>query len=554
MPYELDGNCVKKKSGETIKCHDTHEEAVNHLQALQANVKDSAVVEMSLRITKASYNKSEDNPRRWMAIDSDTDDDLYQEKMSLELYQDFETRIKSNIPVPEQFKPIICEDSWCGGMPYLSIAHYKAGGEAKNVPGDVEAVYIDGNRLKSKGTLHDNPLGRKVFDSLVDDLYKKKSDPEHLPVRISIGFLDLEHKHRAQSGGQEFTFTRNNPGEICPLCAQGIGGKIYMKGQLVHLAMTRVPVNPRTAMEVERSMDDIKTKKDDAESIVGELANTLDEKSLASDVLVVRSDAPVAEHPELCEECYDPNTDSYDQDCVNRVMEKYVGKPREDGTVKSKALFDAVQKSIEKFNEPKLVVEEKMEQPTATVETTVSVNGEVTTQKGVLGIPEKPFTYAGLDGNGNNNIPNPVKAEGEEEEEKDGMEKSFATLRNLVKIAKAGGRTPEEYTPEINKAFAELGTAVEQAFVPQKSGAGVSASEIEQIMRSVVQPLQLEIATLKAQLSNKGNTVSEVVKSKALTLSGYPKPEDMIQRAIPQPERQLTQIQKIAYTSTGARR
>src|SRR5574339_626953 len=122
MPYKLDGNCVKKEDGETVKCHETHDEAVDHLRALQANVKDSSIVEMSLRITKASYNKSEDNPRRWAAVDSDTDEDLYKEKMSLELYQDFTRRIKDNIPVPEQFKSIICEDSWCGGMPYLSIA------------------------------------------------------------------------------------------------------------------------------------------------------------------------------------------------------------------------------------------------------------------------------------------------------------------------------------------------------------------------------------------------------------------------------------------------
>ena len=537
MPYELDGDCVKKKNGETIKCHESHEKAVAHLQALQANVKDS-VVEMSLRITKASYNKSEDTPRRWMAIDSDTDEDLYQEKMSLELYQDFESRIRNNTPVPEAFRDIICEDVWCGGMPYLSIAHYKAGGDAKNVPGLVDAVYIDGTRLKSKGTLHDNELGRAVFQSLVDDLYKKKSDPTHLPVRISIGFLDLEHKHRAVSGGPEFTFTRNNPGEICPLCAQGIEGKIYMKGQLVHLAMTRVPVNPRTAMEVERSMDDIKTKKDDAKSIVGELADVLDEKSLANDVLVVRAEEG-SDHSELCDECYDPNTDSYDQECVNRVMEKYVGKPREDATVKSKALFDAVQKSIEKFGVQKNVVEEKMEQPTVTVN--IDSQGNVTTPvEKALGIPEKKFEYEGVSGDGNNNLPNPVKAEGEEDE----MEKSYKALRALV----SKGASVEE----INRAFSGLGTAVETQYAQKSTGVDMSqlANIVQQAVAQAVQPLHVEIAALKSRFGN--NTVStEVVKSRALTLQGYPRPEDMIQRAVPQ-QRKLTKIQEIALRSTGA--
>lgn len=499
-------------------------------------VQDSPIVEMSLRITKASYNKSEDNPRRWMAIDSDTDDDLYKEKMSLELYKDFESRIKNNTPVPEQFKDVICEAAWCGGMPYLSIAHYKAGGEAKNVPGAVEAVFIDGTRLKSKGTLHDNDLGRAVFQSLVDDLYKKKSDPTHLPVRISIGFLDLEHKHLAQSGGQEFTFTRNNAGEICPLCSQGIGGKIYTKGQLVHLAMTRVPVNPRTEMSVERSMD-IQTKKDDAESIVGELAHTLDEKSLANDVLVVRSeDLLVPDHSELCDECYDPNTDSYNQDCVNRVMEKYVGKPREDATVKSKALFDAVQKSLEKFGVSTPVVEEKMEQTQEVVAAPVE-------EKGVLGIPEKKFEYEGISGDGNNNLPNPVKADSEEGDE---MEKSYKALRTLV----AKGASVDE----INQAFNSLGTAVETSYA-QKSASGVDMNQlaniVQQAVAQAVQPLHVEIAALKSKV---GNTVStEVVKSRALTLQGYPRAEDLIQRAVPQPEqRKLTKIQEIALRSTGA--
>ena len=287
MPYTLEGNCVKKKdTGETVKCHDSHEKAVAHLRALQANVHDS-LVEMSMRITKASYNKSEPIPMKWVAIDSDVDEDLYQEKMSSELYNDFTRRINEDIPVPDEFAEAICEADWCGGMPYLSIAHFKSGNGKTNVPGEVESVFTDGTRLKSKGVLFDNPLGRKVFDSLREDLYMEKSgNDDHLPVRISIGFLDLEHRHVSQNNTADFVFERTKLGSICPLCADGVGGKIYTKGHLIHLALTRVPANPRTQVSVEKSgMDEITSKRKDAESIIGEeLADGLEEKSIADDL------------------------------------------------------------------------------------------------------------------------------------------------------------------------------------------------------------------------------------------------------------------------------
>ena len=43
MPYKLDGNCVVKDDGAEVPggCHPTHEEAVAHLAALQANVPDA---------------------------------------------------------------------------------------------------------------------------------------------------------------------------------------------------------------------------------------------------------------------------------------------------------------------------------------------------------------------------------------------------------------------------------------------------------------------------------------------------------------------------------
>lgn len=70
MPYHLDGNCVKKEDGSTVPggCHDTHAEAVNHLQALEANVSDAKSVR-SLP-GKMSIVKTADGRYRWTSISS----------------------------------------------------------------------------------------------------------------------------------------------------------------------------------------------------------------------------------------------------------------------------------------------------------------------------------------------------------------------------------------------------------------------------------------------------------------------------------------------------
>lgn len=503
--------------------------------------KESPVVEMSMRISKASYNKSEENAMRWTAIDSDTDEDLYKESMSVELYKDFEYRIKNNIPVPEPFVDVICEEHWCGGMPYLSVAHYKAGTGGGNVPGTIESVYVDGTRLKSKGTLYGNDLGRKVFDALCDDLYRKKSDPTHLPVRISIGFLDLEHKH-IPGIGPEYTFTRTDVGQICPLCSQGVGGKIYMKGQLVHLALTRVPVNPRTEMVAEKSMDEITTKREDAKSIIGELADELEEKSIANAELVVKSDPTPA--PSLIASCYDPNTDSYNQECVTSIMDKYMPAIRNDvgQPVNAKSFIAAVTAYLNKSYglEP---VEEVME-PKQEVE------------KSVAGIPVKPFSHTQdgvtITGDGNNTVSNPVKSDAEMEDEKEEKEevkemstldKSFDTLKSLLASGDA---------TKVQEAMNQLGAEVEKSFTPAPPSANDVAAIVKSAVEAAVAPLRMELATLKAEKS--ATVVSDgVIKSKALNINSFKTPDQMIAKAItgPQPSKQLTQIEALARRSTG---
>ena len=262
------------------------------------------LAELGMIITKASRDK-ETGTMRLRLVNSDTGSDVFGEKMSLELFTDFVERSTSNAPIPEPFKEIIekSEQGWySGGPPYLSIAHYKSGG-GKNVPGEQESLYIDGEKLKSVDILYPNSLGNAVWSSVYKDLnIKDRSEDDDLPVRVSIGFLDLEHKHEgAGEDGEDIIFTRSSLDDRCELCAEGIGDKIYLKGHLVHKAFTRVPANERTLVEVEMTEKSIGTKKEDARSIIGDEADLLDEKSQVAEILVVKADEDESRDPEPLE-------------------------------------------------------------------------------------------------------------------------------------------------------------------------------------------------------------------------------------------------------------
>lgn len=287
--------------------------------------KSEVFSEFSMRIDRASYDKAT-GERRVRIVASDTDEDNRKDSMSLELFNDFIDRIKKNEPVPEEFQ----SDFWKGGEPYISVSHYPDA-NGKTVPGVIDATYIDGNYLKSKGKFNDTPLGRKCFETVCSDLYGETKDrPDK--VRISIAFLDYMHKHKSNG----FVFDRQNSKvPFCPECMMEIAngetqGKIFMKGHLIHEALTRVPVNTRTGMEVEKSMaDKVLTRKDDASSIVGEeLANELEEQAEVigkSEALVIKSDEKVEEALEEVpgeaeEDCTDPITGEVDPDCTAKKV------------------------------------------------------------------------------------------------------------------------------------------------------------------------------------------------------------------------------------------
>lgn len=490
MPYKVekrgDQYCVVKEGGETVKCHESREKALAHMRALWANVRDSAIQEFSMSIVKATSKNGE---MAWRSVNSDIEEDVFGERMSIELFNEFNRHIQNNDSIPEPFKSAICEEAWCGGMPYLSIAHYKTGKDRVNVPGEPNKIYVDGKALKSTGTLYDTPLGKSVFKSLKKDLTEKSDNP----VRVSIGFLDLEHTH-----GDRFTFTRKSLDDRCPLCKEGIGDKIYKKGHLVHLALTRVPANPRTEMLLEKSMT---TKLEDAKSIIEdeEVLETLDLKSQAEDVLVIKNE-------EVVEKEHD--CDPGDEECMKKYKKgKYAEKSVAETTVVSTTATNVAQPHS----------------------STITIPAPVTSTTTITPTPE--YSPA---------------------------EKSFAALREKILSLKSQGATGESALQELQKNFDELGEVIKSEFTPKPTPEELARKDLEITLRSalsemlpqalaqVVAPLQSEIAELRALSQKAPIKKEETPKPRGLSASLVQK--QAIERAI---GKSVDQFQKIAEASVG---
>lgn len=260
----------------------------------------SDLVSFDLLITKAGQDPVT-GEMQWFCTASDVYEDIHKDETAKALYDSFLHRIKSNEEAPKDFQTSF----WKGGTPYISISHYSDAGGA-SVPGAVSSVFLDGAYLKAKGTFSDTALGRAAFKSVRESIKRAKTHTEGMsPVRISIGFLDFKHKHKSNG----YVFTRKTLSMRCPECAKEShlkmeekSGLIYLDGQLIHLALTRVPVNPRTIIEgnlveVEKSMT---TRKEDAASIIGEeLAEELEtnesEVEPTEKALVTKSDEPLEE-------------------------------------------------------------------------------------------------------------------------------------------------------------------------------------------------------------------------------------------------------------------
>lgn len=226
-----------------------------------------ALARIELVITKA--NVGQDGRPRWVATTSDTGPDKAGEMASMVLFQDWIERVEKGVVtdfLPDEPR-----------IPFLGVSHYPSL-EGYGEAGPTEKMYIDGNRFKAAGVFYEDdehPIGKALFASICKEQASiKRGEAVEEPMRISAAWWDLKHSHG------DFLFTRKNLTDRCPLCAKG-QPRHFLEGQLDHWAVTRVPMNPRTDLELEeKSMAAKKTRKEDAASIVGEeMADKLENHS-----------------------------------------------------------------------------------------------------------------------------------------------------------------------------------------------------------------------------------------------------------------------------------
>ena len=190
-------------------------------------------------ITKVARDK-QTGVTRWVARASGIERDLYNERMSVVLFNDFINRAEAREEVPEPFS----SKAWNGGLPYLGIAHY-LDMDGLGIVGTTEQLFIDGDLLKAKGTFTDSPMAQAAYESIKVDI--ENNAPLEERVRISIAFIDWAHDHEGVGGFERKTLT-----DRCQLCADGRGEKVYLAGQLVHLALTRIPAYTTATIELEQ--------------------------------------------------------------------------------------------------------------------------------------------------------------------------------------------------------------------------------------------------------------------------------------------------------------
>lgn len=258
---------------------DTRGNATSDTATEERRTKPLSVLEMW--ITRVSKDKKT-GVRRWYATSSGVKTDLYGERMSTALFDDFVRRIDEGEEAPAPF----ISEAWKGGNPYLGVAHYlDMNGQA--IVGPTVKVWRDNEILKMKGTFHDTPLALKAFEAIQQDRLEKRADDER--VRVSIAFVDWGHNH-----GKDRTFERKTLADQCMLCEAGVADKEYTAGHLVHLALTRRPAYPDTeivALE-EKSMS---KRRADAASIVGEeLADELERRNKELSVRAIDGEGEVA--------------------------------------------------------------------------------------------------------------------------------------------------------------------------------------------------------------------------------------------------------------------
>ena len=159
----------------------------------------------------------------WHSTASDTGLDLYEESMSVQLYKGFIDSFTKESHI------------------FVSLSHYPSlSGKAEL--GKATSLYIDGEKFKAKGIFYDTLLGKAAYNAIRKD---RRDNPDlDTRIRVSIGFYDHHHRHGKLG---EWSIKSDVP---CLLCAQGVKEKVYLRGILNHVALTRSPARITTDISV----------------------------------------------------------------------------------------------------------------------------------------------------------------------------------------------------------------------------------------------------------------------------------------------------------------
>lgn len=188
--------------------------------------------------------KSDSGRYAWKAVASTTDVDNYNDQTTEELFRHWLKRAAREEKSEDWLPPLTA--------PYLSVAHYPSGGGELSA-GVTTWMGIQDGKFVARGVISDNDVGHAVIEN-----YSPEKN-----IRISAGWWDIEHHH------DNYVFRRRSMHDVCPVCQKGEPKK-YVDGQLVHFALTTVPVNEKTEFVLEeKSMKKKKTKLEDAAEIVG---------------------------------------------------------------------------------------------------------------------------------------------------------------------------------------------------------------------------------------------------------------------------------------------
>lgn len=490
--------------------------------------------------------------RRWYSTSSGVKRDLYGERMSIGLFKDFIRRIEKRESPPEPFT----SKAWNGGLPYLGIAHY-LDLEGEGIAGKTLRVWRDGTHLKMKGTFEDNAIGKAAYEAIKSDI--ENDVPSDQRVRVSIAFVDWGHEHEGIGH-----FERKSLMDKCSFCDADQGDKIYRKGHLVHLALTRQPAYPEADIQLEEKS--MSQRKMDAASIVGEeLAEDLERKAsgltarsadIDPNAVVIRQEAEYAEDEvekeremdgeesvEAEEEDQEVEAEAEEEEEEEMVYESLGGATSLDEadeylTRRSKdvplldswAIFASVLANIAGENNREAVYQtvgdfqdrldvmalRALMKVTDLIE---KVEGEAEAVEEVADDAEADPAVEPEESGGIENVE--VEEKSTVKAEAHPLDDALIAMKDRFDLAMAEGASAEERLQVLQEPMNELAATIRKSVASNQAPAPADSNAIvKAAIAEAVAPLQAEIASLQAQLQAKSAEVKpEVPVRRAITMA-----------------------------------